>query len=205
MARLHSYIVRYDSGFAPNPFFSFCTLATCKPDIRKSAHDGDWIVGTGSANRSYKLGGRLVYAMRVSGALSFQQYWRDARFQQKKPNLSRSRMHACGDNIYRLGAGGWVQLDSFHTHADGSPNPRHISRDTSTNRILFSDDFIYFGGQGPKLPAPFRRGKDICVSGIGRKVFEDQSFIHDFAGWIRELGEAGYRGRPMDWIAGVWR
>ncbi len=47
MAIIHSYIVRYDSGFAPNPFYGFCTLATCKPDIRKHAQVGDWIVGTG--------------------------------------------------------------------------------------------------------------------------------------------------------------
>ncbi|MEZ1875782.1 hypothetical protein QVM44_32900, partial [Pseudomonas aeruginosa] len=27
MARVHSYVVRYDSGFAPNPFYEYCTLA----------------------------------------------------------------------------------------------------------------------------------------------------------------------------------
>src|SRR5712671_5339411 len=33
--RLYSYVVARDFGFAPNPFFGVCTLATCKPDIRK--------------------------------------------------------------------------------------------------------------------------------------------------------------------------
>lgn len=39
------YILKHDSGFAPNPFYGFCTLATCKPEIRKQAEVGDWIVG----------------------------------------------------------------------------------------------------------------------------------------------------------------
>ena len=118
---LHSYIVRYDSGFAPNPFFGYCTLATCKPDIRGRACINDWIVGTGSANKEIRRGGRLVYAMRVTGEHTFQQYWNDGRFHPKKPTLNKSRMHACGDNIYRSRNGEWQQLNSFHTNADGTP------------------------------------------------------------------------------------
>ena len=33
--RLFSYVVARDYGFAPNPFYEMCTLATCKPRIRK--------------------------------------------------------------------------------------------------------------------------------------------------------------------------
>ena len=36
-ARLFSYVVRYDYGFAPNPFEGCCTIATCKPQIRRAA------------------------------------------------------------------------------------------------------------------------------------------------------------------------
>jgi hypothetical protein len=43
MARIYSYVVRYDSGFAPNPFYGYCTLATCKPDIRRGAEVGDLV------------------------------------------------------------------------------------------------------------------------------------------------------------------
>jgi Nucleotide modification associated domain 2 len=38
-----SYVVTHDKGFAPNPYFGFLTLATCKPQIRKSARVGDWL------------------------------------------------------------------------------------------------------------------------------------------------------------------
>jgi hypothetical protein len=32
---LYSYVVRWDHGFAPNPFYETCTVATCKPYIAK--------------------------------------------------------------------------------------------------------------------------------------------------------------------------
>ena len=35
--KLMAYIVRHDSGFSPNPFGGVCTLACCKPAIRRSA------------------------------------------------------------------------------------------------------------------------------------------------------------------------
>lgn len=34
--RLYAYIMTYDTGFAPNPFFGICTLACCKPKMRQS-------------------------------------------------------------------------------------------------------------------------------------------------------------------------
>ena len=36
--KLYSYIVARDFGFAPNPFYGFCTLATCKPKIAKDRY-----------------------------------------------------------------------------------------------------------------------------------------------------------------------
>ena len=45
--KLYSYVMIYDTGFAPNPFWGYCTLATCKPGIRRPAEQGDWIIGSG--------------------------------------------------------------------------------------------------------------------------------------------------------------
>ena len=36
---LYSYTVAADTGFAPNPFHGFCTLACCKPGIRRTAQE----------------------------------------------------------------------------------------------------------------------------------------------------------------------
>ena len=128
---LFSYIVRYDSGFAPNPFHGYCTLATCKPLIRDRAQIDDWLVGTGSNARSIRRGGYLVYAMRVTEILSTEEYWADLRFKDKKPNLYHNWIAASGDNIYELlDTGQWQQLGSYHSQEDGSHNQDHIARDT---------------------------------------------------------------------------
>ena len=39
--RVFSYIVTHDTGYAPNPFHGFLTLACCKPLIRRTAEVGD--------------------------------------------------------------------------------------------------------------------------------------------------------------------
>lgn len=155
---LLSYVVRYDSGFAPNPFYGYCTLATCKPPIRQSAAVGDWILGCGSAAKGVNLGGRLVYAMRVTEALSTAEYWADPRFSSKKPQRRGSRKQSCGDNIYfpHLDGQSWGQLDSFHSRPDGTVNPDHVARDTGVQRILISDDYVYFGADAPKIPPALR-------------------------------------------------
>ncbi len=115
---LYSYIVARDYGFAPNPFFGCCTLATCKPVIRRCASVGDWVVGTGPKKK--QRNGYLVFAMRIDDAMSYNKYWSDPRFAAKKPNMRSSVRNAYGDNIYRTDdAGGWIQQDSHHSMPHG--------------------------------------------------------------------------------------
>lgn len=204
MARLHSYVVRYDSGFAPNPFYGYCTLATCKPTIRKSAQIDDWIVGTGSADKKACRGNRLVHAMRVTDTTDFRTYWSDPRFLKKRPQRRGSRKQSCGDNIYHRTPDdtAWRQLDSFHSDANGNLRPDHVLRDTGTDRILISDDFYYFGGEGPQVPPVFRDETryDLCRKVRNRKRQEDSEWIDEFVAWLRTCGVPGYHGRPLDWV-----
>ena len=116
--KLYSYVVARDFGFAPNPFFGFCTLATCKPKIRKHALVGDWVVGTG-AKVAYGYSGRLIFAMQVSEVLDFDTYWKDSRFFLKRPNLTGSLQVLYGDNIYHHVGKRWVQADSHHSDENG--------------------------------------------------------------------------------------
>lgn len=200
---LFSYVVRYDSGFAPNPFYGYCTLATCKPGIRQHAKVGDWLVGTASNGAHIRRGGYLVYAMRVTEILTTSQYWQDPRFQSKKPNLTHNWVTASGDNIYEpIGPSSWRQLNSYHSEPDGKPVARHISRDTSVEKILVSDDYLYFGGEGPKLPAQFLRGgfEELCHSGQSYRRVRNEKVISSFVAWLRSLGSQGYQGKPWDWV-----
>ena len=196
---LFSYVVARDYGFAPNPFFASCTLATCKPIIRRVAKLGDWVVGTGSASKG--RAGYLVFAMLVSEILSFNQYWEESRYQRKKPNLRGSMKQAFGDNIYfKDDNGGWNQLDSHHSYLNGVPNPHNIRNDTQTDRVLVGEEFTYCGGSGPKIPEKFRNYKnlDICAQRNHRSRFP-QELINDFLEWFRSLGLEGYEGPPIDW------
>ncbi len=86
--RLFSYRIRYDAGSAPNPFWNSCTLAICKPCIRKAAEVGDWVVGTGSTlARMGDISGKVVYTMRVSQKMTMQEYdeYTRSKLHQKIP------------------------------------------------------------------------------------------------------------------------
>lgn len=198
--KLYSYVVARDYGFAPNPFYGVCTLATCKPSIRKSVQIRDWVVGTGS--KRYGLDGRLVYAMKVAETLTYDQYWNDLRFIQKKPNLRGSRKQAYGDNIYHRDSKTvrWVQANSHHSRRDGSPNCDNIKHDTQSPRVLVGTEFAYWGGGGPRIPARFRNwaGVDVCCVGQGHKCNFPENFVHAFLTWIHSLNASGYVGRPKE-------
>lgn len=197
---MFSYVVARDYGFAPNPFGEFCTLATCKPEIRRLANVGDWIVGTGSGSAKWRRRGYLVYAMKVSEAMSFDQYWADPRFQNKKPNLRASRKLAFGDNIYHLVGSKWAQLDSHHSLPGGAPNQSNILNDTQANRVLIAKEYAYWGGSGPEIPCGLRsfQGHDLCI-GRGYKRHFPPKMVDAFIAWFMSLGAQGCLGRPSEW------
>ena len=101
---MFSYKMTSDTGFAPNPFGRTLTLATCKPMIRRSKHEGDWIAGfTSKTLNGDEVGSeRLIYLMHVAEKLLLRDYFSDARFQDKIPDMSaRGPAIKAGDNIYR--------------------------------------------------------------------------------------------------------
>jgi hypothetical protein len=208
--RLFRYVIPRDFGFAPNPFFGFCTLACCKPEIRRAAQPGDLVVGingTPPTKRPKQHLDRIVYVMRVTEALSFNDYWSDPRFQKKKPNLRASRMYAFGDNIYRVNDDGfWFQADSHHSLPNGAPNDFNIRTDTSSNRVLISNEFAYWGGSGPLRSSLEDEVWTNAVFDGGRRAhkcnFDDRT-INSLAGWFAALQDRGYVGRPERWVSGA--
>lgn len=156
--RCFSYVITRDYGFAPNPFGGYCTLATCMPTVRNHAVVGDWVIGCGS--KKNMLSGRMIYAMQVSEKLTFEEYWEDDRFQHKKPIMNGSLLQLYGDNIYCAKDGQWKQLDSHHSHEDGSTNYLNLNKDTSQNSVLISNLFYYFGCSPIELPDEF---KDVII------------------------------------------
>lgn len=196
--KVYSYVVARDYGFAPNPFHGVCTLATCKPMIRKHAVAGDYVVGTGS--HRFGLKGHLVYVMRVDEVLSYDDYWSDPRFLNKRPSLHGSLKQAYGDNIYHRGqAGRWVQEDSHHSLAGGRPNVSNIRHDTQASRVLVGYRFTYWGSHGPKIPPPLRKhyGVDVCGQ-RGHKCNFPAALVAAFLDWIGPFEASGYVGCPKE-------
>lgn len=165
-SHLYVYVIARDFGFAPNPFHGVCTLATCKPGIRKSATVGDWILGVGG--KGLGLAHRkCILLMKVSEKVSFQDYWDDPRFSLKKPCRNGSNVKMIGDNIYHKNASSeWVQEDSHHSNADGSVHQINLDRDTGTSEsVLISRYFFYFGEKA----IPVDLASIQYVSGLGFK------------------------------------
>jgi hypothetical protein len=188
-SRLYSYVVTHDTGFSPNPFFGYCTLACCKPSIRRSAKLGDWIVGLTPKS----LGSRVVYFMRIDYILpTFDAYWRDRRFARKKPLLRDDIPTRCGDNIYEPTEDGkYRQHGKVHSSKD-------IKRDLGGQRILVSETFTYFGSKAVKLPPHL----SFLVVGRAHKCRFTAEQKNDFNAFVAGLGTKGNYAPPRKWPTG---
>ncbi|MBW0295461.1 hypothetical protein B4P00_04250 [Shewanella xiamenensis] len=151
-ASLFVYPIPRDLGFAPNPFHGYCTLATCKPKLRKSAKVNDWVMGLAASNVKDKKY-HCIFLMKVTEKLTFQEYWADPRFELKKPIRNGSKVQVLGDNIYHKNSEGkWIQEDSHHSNSDGTINEDNLKRDTgSTHDVLVSECYTYFGSEAKQL------------------------------------------------------
>lgn len=195
--KLYKYVITRDFGFAPNPYFGYCTLATCKPVIRRCAQKGDWIAAVGSARSKYR--DKLVYIMKVDECMTFNEYWGDARFLKKKPIFNKGAMYMYGDNIYHEDAGKWIQELSHHSRADGGYNYDNLERDTNTNRVLISTDFFYFGNNAIEIPKEYG---DIIHRGRNHGVVDNKEIIEGFWEYIRRNYNEGINGVPFSRITG---
>lgn len=148
-SNLYVYVIARDFGFAPNPFFGSCTLATCKPQIRKSAKPNDWILGVAGKNLGPGIHRKCILLMKVTEKLTFEEYWVDPRFVLKRPCRNGSQVKMVGDNIYHKNNNGdWIQEDSHHSNPDSSTNQKNLNRDTGhCQDVLISNYFFYFGNQ----------------------------------------------------------
>jgi hypothetical protein len=188
---LYSYTITHDDGAAPNPFGGMCSLAICKPGIRKAAKVGDWIAGLGSVNApSGNLSSLLIYAMRVDEVLTLQQYDSQAkeRWPERIPNAaSFALQERLGDCIYDYSSGEAQQRHGVH-------GPQHMKKDLSGRNVLLSWDFYYYGNRAIPLPIALR---GILHQTQGFKSDANDELMPEFVNWIRSLGKApGQIGWP---------
>lgn len=191
--RLFSYIVNSDSGFAPNPFWGYCTLACCKPTIRKTAKKDDWITGL----TPKRNGNRILFAMKITEEpLTFQAYFNDPRFNEKRPDFKKlGAIYRRGDNIYQpLANCQYRQLNSRHSHKDGTENLDTKRHDLNGRFVLISDVFHYFGQKSIPLPPDFSQ----MIVGRAHKCRFPRDFVKKFEKFISTM-DGGILGYPHNW------
>lgn len=186
--RLYSHVVTHDHGLAPNPFWGYCTVAVCTLNhMGVRASEGDWLVGTTPASR----GDKLVYAMRVSEVLSFDEYYRDSRFQKKKPDVHGTWRQRCGDNMYyRDETGKWRQCCSLHHRS-----PQVKQQDRRHPRVFIAEHFYYFGDKAPDIPSSYA---ELIWRRQGCKCRHNPAVVDAFLDWLQANFEPGVLGIPHD-------
>jgi len=101
--------------------------------------------------------------MAITEMMTFDEYWINSRFRLKRPLRNGSSVMMVGDNIYHRNAntGAWIQEDSHHSNADGSPNLKNLRIDTRSDKVLISSHFYYFGSCAPKIDL-----KSVCYDNV---------------------------------------
>lgn len=189
--KLCAYVVTYDGGSAPNPFFGYCTLAICTPNHRGlKLEAGDWIVGLLNKSRGYKL----LYAMEISEKLDFGDYFADKRFEKKKFKAKGNWKEKCGDNIYKRNNG---NLEPYPR--SGHPREGKQANDMKYPTVFIAkkENFYYFGKNAKNTPKIF---EDTCnkKGNIPRLKYHYQPQINKFISWLKNNHKPGIHGNPND-------
>lgn len=187
--RLLSYVVASDTGLAPNIAGDFCSLAVCKPRVRKSATIGqDMILGFSIPKHGRN---RLIYAMQVGDKIPYEDYFHDPRFQCKKPDQM-----ARGDNFFDV-RGGDLQIVFENAAHFGKPMP--IRRDLDAPFAVVSDVFWYFGVEAPEVPSELHDHKLVMPgkSRQGHRNVDEPDVVETITDWLDQW-ETGIHGHPRD-------
>jgi len=186
------YTVKTDKGFAPNPFYRYCTLAACTPNhMNAHLNRGDYIVGFFTDRE----GPYLLYWMKVDEVLDYDAYFRDPRFQRKKPNLKGTWISRCGNNIYcRNEHGKWKQTPTVY-----HKGIKALKKDTRHPIVYIGRNFSYYGVNAylseNRLPEKMRA---LYKSGRGIKyIRETDPNINVFVEWLHSK-PLGRQGDPRD-------
>jgi len=196
MNKVCFYIMKHDTGFAPNPFHGVCTLAACPPNhmkYRPLLSPGDVIAGVFRSGQSP----RLVYSMEIENELGLDSYYRDPRFQCKKPRIHGDWRARAGDNIYyRNGKGHWLQDENAGFHKKGEEDDEW-RKDVCGNRVYMGRRFVYLGENAVLLP---RKLWTYLPPSQGISYLKADSYKRDYEhcrSWIAQMG-SGVKGKPRD-------
>ena len=186
--KICTYTVKTDKGFAPNPFYRYCTLTACTPNhMNAKLNSGDYIAGFFTD----QIEPYLLYWMKVDEVLDYDIYFREQRYQKKKPNLQGSWISRCGDNIYyRDKHSKWKQAPTFYHKGAVA-----LKKDTRNAIVYTGHRYSYYGEKAyipdNRLPEKFRAS---YKGGRGIKYIRESDPNFDaFLSWLhsKPLGRQG--------------
>lgn len=203
--RLFTYKVAHDAGSAPNPYDCICTLALCKPAIRRVAQPGDLIVGLGCGDDD----ARIVYAMVVAHSVSWPVYisacsYGEPKLDDVEPRALRRRIPSSasdpGDCIWRDGAKFVKAFDSLSLHG----GPEDFQHDvTNGANVLIGRRFWYFG-RGDSHVVRLPSGLRSIIPGRGHRSNSNKEFRNAFVSFFNstlvneDIVAPGKYGEPKD-------
>lgn len=199
--RLFSYKMTHDTGFAPNPFHGMLTIANCKPLIRKCKRVGDWIAGFTSKQLNGDNAGeeRLVFLMKVTDKISYNEYWHNPIYSRKKPDLlSHLTMDKTGDNIYQPLKINPIVSSDFQQVENKNHKDWDQTHDLSGKFILISECFYYFGAESISIPIEIRPNVPTGVSAHGART-HDIERANKFIEYIQSNFPLCLVNRPHTW------
>jgi hypothetical protein len=176
MTRIYRYVLAYDLGMAPNPRRGLITLATCKPELRKTARIGDWVIGNFPAPKNEVV----AWAGKIARSLPIEQY--------------AAEYPARHDALYQLGADGRLhRIPGKHPWYHRDADQQH--KDQKGFVLVFEKDRSwYFGGNGRVLPPELHQ---LAARGQGHRVNQRQ--LGDLAAleaWLADQAPPGIHGEP---------
>jgi hypothetical protein len=148
MSAFYVYKMVVDDGGAPcvtsRP--RLLSLALCKPEIRRTAREGDFVFGF--AGNELKLdypGNPLIYIAKITRDICGERYYSSAEFAARP------------DCIYTYNGRVFLSRKGAKYHNDDENQVQDLGREPSFRnaRVLISEESRYFGTGGPKVSAEY--------------------------------------------------
>jgi len=136
MSRIWRYSLVHDTGLAPCVDQNILTLTCCKPDIRKAACKGDWVIGFVSATVRRGL---VAWVGKVSEIMTLGEY--GSRFAKRTDALYR---------LHGYDADGSELLHNLHRKYH--PDDQSQATDRRGRNALIFDPFWYWGRNAVAAP-----------------------------------------------------
>jgi len=148
--------------------------------VVERARPGDWVVGTGGADRLKSAGhGKIIYAMRVDEKMTREDYYSDRNYAHKKP----------------------LQDDSVSLHGDNLRPESAFEKECQF--VLVSRHFYYFGRNAILIPP--ERFPDFEKKGPGFRSDFKEGYVERFVKWIEAAYKPGRHGEPCQKPSSVKR